>query len=313
MNTEALSTPTQLSSAGELQRAVIDFARKASTEISTLDEKLLPTLAEKLLPGTTVYVAHTPKATLQDVVRVGLTAQSLGFRASPHIVARRIESEAALRAGLKALREGGVEQVLLVAGDLNPPLGPFTSTLQLIDTGALQEAGIKRIGVAGHPEGHRQVDDGTLLAALRYKQSFGQETGIAVHIATQFSFDPEAICAWDRNLTAQGITLPAHVGIAGPTPLPKLVKFAMACGVGASLGSVMRNMGNMAKLASMATTPDQMFLGLIKGRAAYSGSRIVQPHLYAFGGAVATADWLRAVAEGAFELDGDGERFAVKT
>lgn len=29
--------------------------------------------------------------------------------------------------------------------------------------------------------------------------------------------------------------------IAGPTPLPKLIKFAMACGVGASLNSLMRN------------------------------------------------------------------------
>jgi methylenetetrahydrofolate reductase (NADPH) len=212
-----------------------------------------------------------------------------------------------------ALTDGGVEQVLLVAGDLDPPLGPFRSTLEMIDTGALQAAGIKRIGVAGHPEGHRAVDDAELLAALRYKQAFGKETGIAVHIATQFGFDPDAICAWDRRLTEQGITLPAHVGVAGPTPLPKLIKFAMACGVGASLGSVMRNMSNMAKLASMATTPDQMFLGLLKGRAAHPGSRILQPHLYAFGGAVNTADWLRAVADGAFELQPGGEKFTIRS
>jgi len=318
MNTTVLSTPAALASADDLKQAVIEFARAASTEISTLDEKRLPILAEKLPPGTTVYVAHTPKASLQDVVRVALLAKALGLKPSPHIVARRIESEATLRAGLGALSEGGIEQVLLVAGDLDRPLGRFSSTLEVIDTGALQDAGIRRIGVAGHPEGHRAVDDSALLAALRYKQAFGRQSGIAVHIVTQFGFDPQAICAWDRRLTEQEISLPVHVGIAGPTPLPKLIKFAMDCGVGASLGSLMKNMGNMAKLAGisstpgMATTPDEMFVGLLKGRAAYTGSRIVQPHLYAFGGTVSTADWLRAVADGAFDLPQKGGRFELR-
>jgi methylenetetrahydrofolate reductase (NADPH) len=312
MNDTALSTPDLIANPADLKRALIEFARAASTEISTLDEERLAVLAPKLLPGMAVYVAHTPKASLNDVVRVALKVQSLGFRASPHIVARRAQSEGSLRAGLKMLREGGVEQVLLVAGDLDKPAGPFTSTLDLIDSGALVDAGIKRIGVAGHPEGHRAVDDAGLLAALRYKQAFGERTGISVHIATQFGFDPEAICAWDRRLSAQGIKLPVHVGIAGPTPLPKLIKFAVACGVGASLGAFMRNMGAMTKLAGMATTPDEMFVGLLRGRAAYAGSRIVQPHLYAFGGTVSTAEWLKGVAEGAFDLPAEGGKFAMR-
>src|SRR5215475_14362325 len=107
----------------ELKRRVIEFTRGASTEISTLDEELLTTLATKIPAGTSVFIAHTPKATLDDVVRVALKVQALGFRASPHIVARRIESENALRAGLRELVDGGVEQVLLVAGDLEKPLG----------------------------------------------------------------------------------------------------------------------------------------------------------------------------------------------
>src|SRR5215472_4199668 len=101
----------------DLKRRVIEFTRGASTEISTMDEELLTTLATKIPAGTSVFVAHTPKASLDDVVRVALKVQALGFRASPHIVARRMESENALRAGLRELVDGGVEQVLLVAGD----------------------------------------------------------------------------------------------------------------------------------------------------------------------------------------------------
>jgi methylenetetrahydrofolate reductase (NADPH) len=303
---ESMSTSTESSSPAELKRRIVEFARGASTEISTLDEQLLPTLATKIPPGTQVYVAHTPKATLEDVVRVAIKVQQLGFRASPHVVARRQVSEHGLRAGLKELVENGVEQCLLVAGDLEKPLGKFMSTLEIIDSGALTDAGIKRIGVAGHPEGHKQVGMQTLWDALKYKQEFGQKSGIKVHIATQFGFDPNAILAWGEQLLKHGISLPAYVGVAGPTPLPKLIKFAMACGVGASLGSLMKNMTAMSKLARLATTPDAMLTGLVQGGAGTPGNPLVHPHFYAFGGTVATSNWMRAVVDGNFEMPADG-------
>jgi methylenetetrahydrofolate reductase (NADPH) len=56
-----------------------------------------------------------------------------------------------------------------------------------------------------------------------------------MHLVTQFGFDASAICRRGRELRQQGIRLPVHVGMAGPAPLTKLVKYAMACGVGASL------------------------------------------------------------------------------
>ena len=132
-----------------------------------------------------------------------------------------------------------------------------------------------------------------------------------MHIATQFTFDADAIITWDERLTREGISLPAHVGIAGPTPLPKLIKYAMVCGVGASLNSVMKNMTAIAKLARLATTPDEMLTGLVRGGAARGSSRIVQPHFYAFGGVAATARWIRAVIDGKFSLKADSDKFAM--
>ena len=93
----AMNAQVEPQSGAAFKPRIVEFARSASTEISTHDEELLPALVNKLPAGTTVYVAHTPKATLDDVVRVAAKAQSLGFRASPHIVARRLESERALR------------------------------------------------------------------------------------------------------------------------------------------------------------------------------------------------------------------------
>jgi methylenetetrahydrofolate reductase (NADPH) len=307
-----MNTTTIVPLGGEaLKSRIVEFARAASTEISTHDEELLPALVNKLPAETTVYVAHTPKATLDDVVRVAAKAQSLGFRASPHIVARRLESERALRTALGELKEAGVEQILLVAGDREQPVGKFTSTLEVIDTGATVDAGIMSLGVAGHPEGHRHVGPTVLASALKHKQAFAERTGSKVHIVTQFGFNPEAVCAWASHLLEQGITLPVHVGIAGPTPLQKLIKFAMACGVGASLGSLMKNMSAMSNLARMKTGPDEMMTGLLRGCAGSASTRIVRPHFYAFGGVVATATWLRAVMDGSFELQSDTDKFSM--
>jgi methylenetetrahydrofolate reductase (NADPH) len=298
---------------GALRRELVEFVRRASTEISTHDENVLEKLTRWLPAGMAVYVAHTPKTSIEEVVRVAIKVQSSGFSACPHLVARRLPSEKALRDALARLREHDIEQALLVAGDLDPPLGPFASTLEVMASGALQQAGMKRIGVAGHPEGHPAVGQAELLSALRYKQDFAARSGIAVHIATQFSFNPEGICAWDRMLTQEGITLPVHVGMAGPTPLAKLLRFALQCGIGTSMSSLIKSKGAVAGLTGFAASPDQVLLGLVRGRAAHGGSRLAQPHVYAFGGALATAEWLRAVMEGAFELTPDGARFTLRS
>ncbi|MBW4052930.1 MAG: hypothetical protein HIU85_16000 [Proteobacteria bacterium] len=297
----------------EVTRAVVEFALGASTEISPHDEKLLPELAEHLRPGMTVYVAHTPRSSLEDVVRVASKLQAMGFTASPHIVARRLPSERALKSALRTLRDSRVEQALLVAGDLDPPAGPFTSTIDVIDTGLVQEADFRRLGVAGHPEGHPVIRPETQLAALRRKQQFAERAGIALHIVTQFGFNPEAVFAWDQHLETEGIRLPVHVGIAGPTALGKLMKFAIQCGIGSSMHTLVKHKNAMARLIHAPSGPDEMLLGLVKGRAMYPGSRLVQPHLYTLGGALAAARWLQAVMDGSFDLQSDGKNFNIAT
>jgi len=296
-----------------LKQRVVEFARNTSTEISPHDEPLLEQLVGVLPKGTTIYVAHTPKSNNHEVARIAVKAQQLGFRGSPHFVARRLASEQELREGLKIARDGGIEQVLLVAGDLTPPAGPFTSTMELLDTGALVDAGIKYAGVAGHPEGHPNVDAETLWKALAWKQDYMKKTGLKLHIATQFSFNPPAVAEWDRQLAAHGIDIPVHIGIAGPTPLAKLLKYAAFCGIGASAGALFKNLGNFTKLATgMAMTPDEMLLAVIRNGAGRAPSRLVQPHYYAFGGVMATAQWLQSLIEGTFTLDPSGEKFAAK-
>jgi methylenetetrahydrofolate reductase (NADPH) len=288
---------------GNLKSRIAAFASVASVEITSADRDLPARLGGRLPEGTALYVAHTPNTTLAEVAEVACLVERAGFRASPHLVARRIASRAELAAALRRLREGGVTRALLVAGDLTTPAGEYSSTLDIIESGVLEAAGITAIGVAGHPEGNPNIGAPELREALRRKQAYGQKSGVAVHVVSQFGFDPGALAAWDGQLAADGIDLPVHVGVAGPASLKALAKFAMLCGIGASLGALLTNPGALGALRSLVKTVDEIFPAIVRLREGALARRLVQPHFFAFGGVMKTVEWLEAVRAGRFDLD----------
>jgi methylenetetrahydrofolate reductase (NADPH) len=296
-----------------LRQQIRNFVAASSTEVTPHDEKHLDEMARILPAGFPVYVANTPKTAPDDVVRVALRLQELGLTASPHVIARRVVDANRLRDRLRVLAAGGVQQVLLVAGDVAIPNPAFSSTVELLDSGVIRDAGIQRVGVAGHPEGHPVVSDDILWQALERKQAIARATGLQMHIATQFGFDARTLANFEAGLAARGITLPIHAGVAGPTPFTKLLKYAAHCGVGASLRAVTGNALSLGKLPHLVTRSDEMLLGIYRAKQANPDSRILAPHFFAFGGVLETARWLRAVIEGSFELDSAERGFSIKT
>jgi methylenetetrahydrofolate reductase (NADPH) len=292
----------------ELKTRIIRFMSSASTEITPLDAKRLPDLVSWLPAGTSVYVAHTSASTVGDVVGAALAVRYAGFTATPHIVARRIPNALALRTALTKLRAGGVEQILLVAGDAAQPNGEFGSTLDILESGILEQSGMMRIGVAAHPEGHKAVGPTLLWDALQAKQAFADFNGIRMHVVSQFSFNSSAIETWLRELGRYGIHLPVHVGIAGPAPLSKLIRYAMQCGIGLSLRTVLRNLSAVGTVAELAISPDQHLLRLL---ATPLAAQIVAPHFFAFGGCVETAHWIHQIAAGTFEIDSKASKLRL--
>jgi methylenetetrahydrofolate reductase (NADH) len=298
-------------SAMSLRQLLSNFVAAGSTEVTPHDEKVLDEMARILPAGFPVYVANTPKTSPDDVVRVALRIQELGLSASPHVIARRVVDANRLRERLRILASAGVQQVLLVAGDIAIPNGAFTSTVELLESGVVHDAGIKRVGVAGHPEGHPVVPQEVLWQALERKQAIARATGLTMHIATQFGFDTRTLGDFQAGLVSRGITLPVHAGVAGPTPFTKLLKYAAHCGVGASLKAVAGNALSLGRLPHLVTRSDEMLIGVFRAKQATPESRIFAPHFFAFGGVLETARWLRAVIEGSFELDSAERGFSI--
>ncbi len=296
-----------------LRAGLIDFVESASLEITPNDKDLPASLAGRLPSGTTLYVAHTPHFSVADVAETACRVERAGFKASPHIAARRIGARGELDAALGRLVENGITRALLVAGDVPEPAGPFASTLDVIESGALASAGISTLGVAGHPEGHSRIDTAVLWGALRHKQDYGDRTGTRVHVVSQFGFNPEALAEWERGLSEHGIRLPVHVGIAGPASLSSLIKYSMLCGIGASLGSLMTNPTAAGALRTLVTSADEMLVRIVQVRQGGLERRFIKPHFFSFGGTLRTVEWLEAVRAGRFDIDALAGRLILRS
>jgi methylenetetrahydrofolate reductase (NADPH) len=285
----------------DLKGRIISFMRGASTEITPAEENRLPELKSLLPVASGVYVAHTPNASFEQVIHAALAVQRAGFDAIPHIAVRRVADAQTLRVALAALRRGGVEHILLIAGDAPRPVGEFSGTLDVLRSGILEKSGIRRIGIAGHPEGHNAVPTALLWEALQAKQAFATRSGMHLHIVTQFGFNGSAFRTWEHELAPRQIQLPVRIGIAGPAPIAKLMHFAAQCGIHTAVRGLVRRLGAAARAPRLATSPDQHLLGVLG--APPVSAQIVAPHFFAFGGALETARWMRIVSAGAFDID----------
>ena len=254
-----------------------------------------------LLPaGTRVYIAHIEGTPIEDMVATAKRLADEGYPVMPHFPARIITDAATLHDWIARYQgEAGVDQALLLAGGVAEPHGAFHSSMQLMETGLFDKAGFKRLHVAGHPEGNRDIDpDGgtrEVDAALRWKQAFSERTDAEMAIATQFAFDPKPIIAWADRLRDAGIALPIHIGIAGPAKLQTLIKFAIACGVGPSLKVLQKRAMDVSKLL-LPYEPDDVIEALAAHKAANPNFNITNVHFFPLGGIKANAEW--AIANG---------------
>ncbi len=245
-----------------------------------------------LLPtGTAVYVTNLPGTDARQVVALCRRLRDEGLRPVPHLAARGLGGRGELAAWLgRMVGEGGARDILLIAGSGERPLGPYRDTLDVLDAGLIERAGLFGLGIAGHPEGHPRADPSRLLAAMRTKQDFAARHGLNAWIVTQFVFSAKPILLWADGLTAAGITLPVRVGLPGPARPATLINYARQCGVGASLRVLTRRPDVMAGLLR-AWTPDAITRDLMDHGRRQGGDRLAGVHLFPFGGFAKAADW----------------------
>ncbi|MEL7212018.1 MAG: methylenetetrahydrofolate reductase [Pseudomonadota bacterium] len=264
--------------------------------------EVMPRTAEKidnfrdLLPeGTRVYIAHIEGTPIEDMVTTAARLAKDGYKVMPHFPARIIKDSDTLADWIARYQgEAGVDQALLLAGGVAAPHGDYISSMQLLESGLFDKAGFKRLHVAGHPEGNKDIDpDGSMKnvdEALRWKQKFSETTDAEMALATQFCFEAKPVIAWADALKEAGIDLPIHIGVAGPAKLQTLIKFSIACGVGASLRVLQKRAKDVTKLV-LPFEPTEFITDLAAHKAENPDFNITHVHFFPLGGIKTNAQW----------------------
>jgi methylenetetrahydrofolate reductase (NADPH) len=265
----------------------------ASLEVSPREMHRAPEVAALLPAGSCVYIPSLPGLPLTRTLDAIAAVRAAGLDPVPHVSARRIRDAEEFREFLnKAASEHDVHRVLLLGGDEPRAKGPYYDSLQVLERGVLSECGIREIGVAGYPEGHPRIPLNALDTALERKLALAGEQRLGVYLVTQFCLTPQRVVDYCAGLARQRPDLPVYAGVAGPTDPVALARYAQRCGVSASLRAL-RNLG--AGIARLVThgDPREQLIALARYSSQRGQSNVVGVHLYSFGGAVATARWMR--------------------
>ncbi len=271
------------------------FASRFSVEATRPTADEIAQLRDVLPGGNEVYLTAVPKLTAGELATAAKRVRDAGLEPVVHIAARMLPDAKTFADLLARLHgEAHVKRLLVIGGDA-PQAGSFPDALSVIQKGRLREAGIEEIGIGAYPEGHPSIPADRLEAALDAKIAAAKAQGLKVNIASQFSFDPDAILGWLKKLRACGLDLPVKVGMVGPTSVTGLMRFASRCGVSVSILGLVS--GHVTSLLGHIG-PDN----ILEKLSSAEGLGDAVPHYFSFGGTVETARYAYKAAQRTEEL-----------
>ena len=242
-------------------------------------------LAERLPRAERLTITCSPRHGPDESVAIARRLQGLGHDVTVHVAARMVRDRAHLDELLDGMAQAEAD-LFLIGGDATPPQGPWSSAVDLLPVIAEHPQRPSEIGIAGYPEGHPRIDDGTLADVLHKKSA------LADYVTTQLCFDPDAVLAWLRETRERGVTLPVLVGLPGVVDRRRLLEMSMRIGVGPSLSFLRKQRGLRNLLGPARVTPDRVYDGLAPCLEEHD-LNITGFHYYTFNQLVDTWEWER--------------------
>ena len=265
-------------------------------------------VASVLDEGTEVFLSTLPHVSLDQQIETAGIVRSNGLEPVLHIATRYFATRTEMVGYLaRANQEADVSRVLIIGGDLHPPRGEFDSALALIESGLATDYGIKRIGVAGYPEGHPKISDAILRTALGEKMAAAEEQGLGVEIVTQFCFSPDAIVNWLTGTWERWPGTHVRLGFAGPASAKSILRYALRCGVKtpkSGLGHKLTAASRLARNHDPAPSIEAV------GDTLRQNSGSASVHLFSFGGLENTVRWMNRGLQSSPSTDRDPQAYA---
>jgi methylenetetrahydrofolate reductase (NADPH) len=273
--------------------SIASLARECSIEMNVQDAAQLRRARALLPAGKKVYVSHLPKQTWQQTLDACRDVREAGFDPVPHVPVRLLDSERTLEVFLReAAGPAEVAEILLIAGDYPQASGPYSTVAEVLRTGKLSELGLRRISLAGHPEGHPHVPLTEIRRAEREKAQLAQAAGLQTTLLTQFFFEAPPFFEWATGLRSDGVSARLVAGLSGPASIATLLRYAVRCGVGPSIRALGARPTSLVKLIGDHGPESLMQTLAVAPRPdVYDGL-----HFFTFGGFLRTCEWLHRVS-----------------
>jgi methylenetetrahydrofolate reductase (NADPH) len=246
-----------------------------------------------LPPASPVSVTCSPAKGLEATLELTARLLDLGHDAVPHLAARQVEGPEHVARLARWLRDHGVGEVFVVAGDAPDPLGPYADAPAFLRRFLEHDSGVQHVGIPGYPDGHPLIPATALRDALREKEALLADAGVAGSVTTQMCFDPARVRAWLLEARTRGLELPVELGIAGVVHRSALMKMGVRLGVGASLRYLRKNRATMARMLAPGHFDPSELVDALAGQAGTLG--ITGLHVFTFNAVADTHAWQRSV------------------
>jgi len=233
----------------------------------------------------TIAVTVSPAKGLGPTLLLAGRLAAGGYTAVPHVSARLIRDRQHLADIVAELREYGVTNVFVPAGDADPAAGPFPSALSLLE--ALDDMGrpFAEVGVTGYPQSHPLISDDVTVQAMWDKRQY------ATYLVSNLCFDAVALRRWIARIRARGVDLPLYVGLAGPIDRTKLLAIATKIGVAESSRFLAGHAAWFMRLATPGAYDPQRLLGRTRSAITGAGSAVAGLHFFTFNQVKLTEQW----------------------
>jgi methylenetetrahydrofolate reductase (NADPH) len=271
-----------------MAHAVAELLRSSRFEILPLDG-IEDEVREHLSTSTKVTVTASPSRGLEATLDLSERLARAGYPVVPHLSARLVRDRAHLEEVLARLKEAGVRELFVPAGDATEP-GQFPGAAELLAAMGEARSQFERIGITGYPESHHLISDEETIRAMFAKAE------MATDIISQLCFDAGAIAGWIANVRERGTHLPIWIGMPGCVDNAKLMRITMKIGLAESTRFLRHNRNVLARVLTRQFKPSRLLRELAPV-VTDPAAKVAGFHLYTFNEVARTERWRRRTLE----------------
>ncbi|GAB7106749.1 methylenetetrahydrofolate reductase [Streptomyces phaeofaciens JCM 4814] len=268
-------------------RSLLSSVRYEVLPARTTEEKVLAHVPRDVV----VTVTASPVKGLEPTLVLATRLAAHGYRVVPHVPARLLRDDAHLKEVAGRLREAGVDDVFVPAGDADPPAGAYDGALPVLRR--LSELGrpFTHVGVTGYPESHPLIHDDVTIQAMWDKREH------ATYVVSNLCFDPRVLGEWIARIRRRDVALPLHLGVAGPVQRTKLLAMATKIGVGESTRFLTKHASWFLRFAAPGGYSPERLLTRTEEALTAPAAGVAGLHVFTFNQIAETEAWRRALLE----------------